>query len=769
MADDQRERALAYHRLPKPGKLGIHPTKPMANQRDLSLAYSPGVAAACEEIAQNPDDVYLYTAKANLVAVISNGTAVLGLGAIGALAAKPVMEGKAVLFKKFANIDVFDIEINETDTDKLVEIIAALEPTFGAINLEDIKAPECFEVERKLKARMKIPVFHDDQHGTAICVAAAVLNGLRVIGKDMNRVKVVSSGAGAAAMACLDLLVGLGIPASNVTVCDSKGVVHSGRKGLTEEKKRYAVDTNARTLADAIKDTDIFLGLSGPGTCTGDMVKTMAPDPLILALANPIPEIMPEIVKAVRPDAIIATGRSDYPNQVNNVLCFPFIFRGALDCGASEINMAMKLACVRAIADLARQEASDVVAAAYGDQSLKFGRDSIIPKPFDPRLITTVPVAVAKAAMESGVARRPIADLRAYSKELSQLVFRSGYMMTSVFDRAIEAPKRVVYAHGEEDRVLRAAQQVVDEGIAEPILIGRPEVIADKLEKMSLRLVVGKNVSVLNPADYQRYEAYWREYYRLMGRRGAAPASAQMTLRLQQTVIGAMMVRLGDADALLAGPVSLFRPELLHVLDVIGVKPGMISGAAMEILILSKGVYVITDTHVSEYPSAEQICQTAQMAAERMERFGLVPKVAFLSSSNFGSNEFESSRKMREATARFKEREPAIEAEGEMHADTALMENIRESLLPDSRLAGAANLLVMPDLTAANIAYNMAKVLANGISVGPVLLGLNSPAHVMTASATVRGVLNMTALAVVEAQAQGGLMARAGMARKRTS
>jgi malate dehydrogenase (oxaloacetate-decarboxylating)(NADP+) len=752
MADDLRERALAYHRLPKPGKLGIHPTKPMANQRDLSLAYTPGVAFACEEIASDPETAYSYTAKANLVAVISNGTAVLGLGSIGALAAKPVMEGKAVLFKKFANIDVFDIEIDETDIDKFVDIVARLEPTFGAVNLEDVKAPECFEIERRLKERLGIPVFHDDQHGTAITVAAAVLNGLRVVGKSLAAVKLVCSGAGAAAMACLDLLVELGITHGNITVCDREGVVHTGRRNLGPEKLRYAIDTNARTLADALKDADIFLGVSGPGAATGEMIRPMAPKPLILALANPIPEVMPEDALAARPDAIMATGRSDYPNQVNNVLCFPFIFRGALDCGATEINTPMKLACVRAIADLTMAEASDVVAAAYGDQSLKFGPDYIIPKPFDPRLITTVPVAVAKAAMESGVAKRPIKDFRAYAAELSQLVFRSGYMMRSVFDRSVEDPKRVVYAEGEEDRVLRAVQQVIDEGIAKPILIGRPGIIAEKIERLSLRLEVGRNVQVIEPASYDKYELYWREYYRLMGRHGASPATAQIRLRTLSTVIGAMMVKLGDADALIAGPVSLYRPELLHVIDVIGLKPGVTACAAMQVLILDKGVYFITDTHVTENPTEEELCETAILAAEQVERFGITPKIAFLSSSNFGSNDFQSSVKMRSATALFKKRAPQFEAEGEMHADTALSESVRLELLPDSKLSGQANLLILPDLTSANIAYNIAKVLANGISVGPLLLGLNLPAHVMTASATVRGILNNTAIAVVEAQ-----------------
>ncbi len=764
MAEDLRQAALEYHRSPKPGKLGIHATKRMATQRDLSLAYSPGVAAACEEIEKNAACAWDYTARANLVAVISNGSAVLGLGAIGALASKPVMEGKAVLFKKFANIDVFDLEIDEAGVDALVETIARLEPTFGAINLEDIKAPECFEVERRLRERLNIPVFHDDQHGTAICVAAAALNALRVVGKSMQDVRLVCSGAGAAAMACLDLLAALGIPQGSMAVCDRKGVLRTAREDLNEQKRRYALDTDASTLDEVIEGADIFLGLSGPGTMTPAMVSKMAPRPIILALANPTPEIMPEDALAVRPDAIIATGRSDYPNQVNNVLCFPFIFRGALDCGATEINTAMKLACVRAIADLAMAESSDVVAAAYGDQSLAFGPSYIIPKPFDPRLISTVPVAVAEAAMESGVASRPIADLEAYRHQLSGLVFRTGYLMKVVFDQAKREPKRVVYAAGENDGVLRAVQQAIDEDIARPILIGRPFRIEEKIERLSLRLKVGETVDVIDPASYEHYDAYARNYHELMGRRGASPNTARMILRTATTAIGAMMVRCGHADALIAGPATLFQPELRHILDVIGLREGVASAAALEVLILSKGIFFIADTDVAESPDAEQVCQTAVLAAEQVRRFGMTPKIALLSGSNFGSNDFASSLKMREALQLLHRRAPHLEAEGEMLADTALDESVRAEMFPDSRLTGQANTLVLPDVTSANIAYNMVKVLSDGISVGPILLGLAAPAYVLHGSATTRGVLNMTALATVEAQTRAVEGAGAGAA-----
>ena len=756
MAEDLRQAALDYHRKPKPGKLGIHATKRMSTQRDLALAYSPGVAAACEEIAKDPARAWDYTVRANLVAVISNGSAVLGLGSIGALASKPVMEGKAVLFKKFANIDVFDIEVDEGDVDALVETIARLEPTFGAINLEDIKAPECFEVERRLKERLNIPVFHDDQHGTAICVAAAALNALRIVGKTPDAVRLVCSGAGAAAIACLDLLRELGVAQHNISVCDRKGVVHSGRPDLNEQKKRYALDTDARTLDDAIAGADIFLGLSGPGTMTQAMVRSMGPKPIILALANPTPEIMPEDALAARPDAIIATGRSDYPNQVNNVLCFPFIFRGALDCGATEINTAMKLACVRAIADLATAESSDVVAAAYGDQSQKFGPDYIIPKPFDPRLIETVPIAVIEAAMASGVAGRPIADLAAYRAELAGLVFRTGYLMKVVFDQAKQDPQRVVYAAGENERVLRAAQQAIDEGIARPILIGRPSRIEERIERLSLRLQPGTDVEVVDPEHYEKYDAYCRLYHELMGRRGAAPAAARRALRTQPTVIASMMVRCSDADAMLAGPATPFRAELLHVLDVIGLRAGVATAAALRVLILTKGIFFIADTDITEDPTPSQLCQSTMLVAEQVRRFGMTPKIALLSASNFGSNDLAASVKMREAMHLLHQRAPELEAEGEMNADAALDEAIRAEMFPNSRLTGQANTLILPDLTSANIAYGMLKVLADGISVGPILLGLAAPAYVLHGSATTRGVLNMTAVAAVEAQSRAG-------------
>jgi len=659
MSQDLQEAALAYHRSPKPGKLAIQATKPLANQRDLALAYSPGVAYACEEIAEDPAAAYEYTARGNLVAVISNGTAVLGLGSIGALASKPVMEGKAVLFKKFANIDVFDIEVDETDIDNFVDTVVRLEPTFGAINLEDVKAPECFEIERKLKERLNIPVFHDDQHGTAICVAAATLNGLRIVEKNPADIHLVCSGGGASAIACLDLLIGLGVSQENIRVCDSKGVIHAGRNDLNPEKSRFAVDTPARELAEVMKGADLFLGLSGPGTLDAGMVKLMARDPIILALANPTPEIMPEDAQAVRPDAIIATGRSDYPNQVNNVLCFPFIFRGALDCGATEINLDMKLACVRAIADITKAESSDIVATAYGDHSLKFGRDYIIPKPFDPRLISIVPVAVAEAAMKSGVATRPIESLSAYADKLSGLVYRTGYFMKSVFEQAKRDPKRIVYANGEDDRILCAAQQVVDEGIGKPILIGRPFRIQEKIDDLSLRLKIDTDVTIVDPANYDRYDHYAHSYHDLMGRAGASPKTARITLRSQNTVIAAVMVRLGNADAMISGPVSLYRPELLHVLDVIPLQPGVIAAAAMQVLILDKGVFFITDTHVTEDPTPEEIYQSSVLAAEQVKRFGLEPKMALLSSSNFGSNDFAQSVKMRSALQILHERAPA--------------------------------------------------------------------------------------------------------------
>ena len=753
MSDDLREAALNYHRFPKPGKLGIHPTKPLANQHDLALAYSPGVAIPCEEIAQNPDDSYIYTSRANLVAVITNGTAVLGLGAIGALASKPVMEGKACLFKSFAGIDVFDIEIDELDVDKFVDTVARLEPTIGAINLEDIKAPECFEIESRLKERMGIPVFHDDQHGTAICVNAAVFNGLRVVGKDPKDATVVCSGAGAAALACCNLLVDLGIPRENVTICDRSGVIHSDREDdMDEHKARFAKKTDLRTIDDALDGADIFLGLSGPGVLNGDMVKTMAKDPLILALANPTPEILPEEARAARPDAIIATGRSDYPNQVNNVLCFPFIFRGALDVGARQINTEMKLACVRAIADMAMAETSDVVARAYAGQDLTFGPEYILPKPFDPRLIVEVSSAVAKAAMDSGVATRPLEDMEAYREQLASYVYRTGYVMKSVFEQAKSDPKRLVYAEGEEWRVLQAVQMVCDEGFARPILVGRASVIDSRVETLGLRVKRGEDFEVCDPESDPRYRDYWELYHRIMERDGVTRVKARTVVRTSNSAIAALMLRRGEADTMLAGPVGTFRDNLRHVVDIVGLRHGVHSAAALQMLVLAKGTYFMTDTNVTYDPNAREVAEMTLLAADEARRFGIEPKVALLSHSDFGSTHEPSALKMREALAIINELAPDLEVEGEMHGDTALSEVLREATFPNSRLKGQANLLVMPNLDAANIAFNLVKQLANGLSVGPMLLGMAQPAHVLNATVTVRGTVNMSALAVVDAQ-----------------
>lgn len=753
MSDDIRESALDYHRRPKPGKLTIQPTKPLDNQRDLALAYTPGVAVACEEIVKDAAAAYSYTTRGNLVAVVTNGTAVLGLGAIGPLASKPVMEGKAVLFKKFAGIDVFDIEVDETDPEKFVDIVASLEPTFGAINLEDIKSPECFVIEAKLKERLNIPVFHDDQHGTAICVSAAILNGLLLLGKDLGKVKLVTSGAGASAIACLKLLIDLGVAPENILMCDSRGVIYKGREaGMNEQKAWFARETKARTLADALEGADIFLGLSVPGTVSREMVKKMADRPLVLALANPTPEILPEEVQAVRSDAIIATGRSDYPNQVNNVLCFPFIFRGALDVGAREINTEMKLACVRAIADLARAEASDVVTAAYGDHPFKFGPDYILPKPFDPRLISVVPLAVAEAAMKSGAAARPVEDLNAYRQELSRHAFRTGYLMRTVFERAKADPRRVVYAEGEEERVLHAVQIVVDEGLAKPILIGRRSVVEEKIESLGLRLKLGQNLELLDPQENPHLDEYRDAYHRLLARSGVSPALAQGMMRMRPTAVGAMMVRRGEADALLAGPVGKYQSHLRHVNEVIGVKKGLRGTAAMLVLILEKGVFFLADTHVNDNPDAEQVAQIALLAAEEMGNFGIEPKIALLSSSNFGSNNFENPVKMRRALGIIQRLAPQLEVDGEMHASSALDERLRQLVFPNSRLRGQANLLIMPNLDSANIAFNMLRVLAKGLTVGPILLGLQWPAHILVDSASVRAIVNMSAFAVVENQ-----------------
>jgi malate dehydrogenase (oxaloacetate-decarboxylating)(NADP+) len=764
MGDEElRDSALEYHRLPVPGKIGILATKPLATQRDLALAYSPGVAAACMAIAGDPGEASALTARSNLVAVITNGTAVLGLGAIGPLAAKPVMEGKAVLFKKFAGIDVFDIEINERNPDRLIEVIAALEPTFGGINLEDIKAPECFEIEAKLRKRLKIPVFHDDQHGTAIIVGAAIRNGLRIIGKALKEVKLVASGAGAAALACLDLLVDMGLPVANITVTDKYGVVWRGRKEeMDPRKERYVKDTNARSLGEVIDGADIFLGLSAPNVLKPEMVARMGPRPLIFALANPDPEITPEAARAVRPDAVIATGRTDYPNQVNNVLCFPFIFRGALDVGATAINEAMKLACVEALADLALAEPSDVVAAAYGDTPLTFGPDYLIPKPFDPRLILELAPAVAKAAMESGVATRPIADFAAYRQRLSQFVFRSGLVMKPVFDRARTDPRRVVFADGEDERVLRAVQQVLHDGLARPIIIGRREVVARRLQRLNLRLKLDEEVDLVDPQDDPRYHDYWTLYHSIMERKGVSPDFARGLVRTRTTVIAALMVRRGEADALLCGAIGQYHRHLKHLVDILGLAPGVSAPAALSALILPRGTYFLCDTYVVDDPSAEQVVAATLRASETLRQFGIEPKVALLSHSDFGSADAPSARKMRQAFALLRERAPNLVVEGEMRADAALSEDVRQRIFPNSLLKGTANLLIMPNLDAANIAFNALTVLAEGQPVGPILLGLNAAAHIVTPSVTVRGLVNMAAVAVCHAQATMPVGAVAG-------
>nr|WP_217344014.1 NADP-dependent malic enzyme [Noviherbaspirillum sp. L7-7A]MBV0878115.1 NADP-dependent malic enzyme [Noviherbaspirillum sp. L7-7A] len=751
-----RQAALEYHEFPTPGKISVTPTKQLTNQRDLSLAYSPGVAAACEEIVVDPANAFRYTARGNLVAVISNGTAVLGLGNIGALASKPVMEGKGVLFKKFAGIDVFDIEVNETDPDKLCDIIAALEPTFGGVNLEDIKAPECFYIERKLREKMKIPVFHDDQHGTAIIVGAAILNGLKVVGKDMKECKLVVSGAGAAALACLDLLVDLGFPIENIWVTDLAGVVYSGRVELMDpDKARFAQPTEARSLNDVIADADIFLGLSAGGVLKQDMVMKMAPRPLILALANPNPEITPEDVKAVRSDAVIATGRSDYPNQVNNVLCFPYIFRGALDCGATTITRDMEIASVHAIAGLAQEEQSDIVATTYGITNLSFGPEYIIPKPFDPRLMERIALAVAKAAEAGGVAARPIQDVQAYTERLQQFVYRSGTFMKPIFAVAKKAPaelKRIVYAEGEEEKVLRAVQVVVDETLAKPILVGRPAVLAQRIEKFGLRLRPGVDFEVINPEYDERFRSYWETYLQMTIRKGISQQYAKLEMRRRHTLIGAMMVHKGDADGMICGTYGTTDVHLRYIDHVLGKREGVNVYAAMNALLLQDRQIMIVDTHVNENPSAEQIAEITLLAAEEMRRFGLMPRVALLSHSNFGTSNSESARKMRTALGLLRELDPQLEVDGEMHGDTALNPALLKRTMPESSLSGEANLLVMPNIDAANIAYNLLKTTAgNGIAIGPVLLGCAKPVHILTPSATVRRIVNMTALCVVDA------------------
>jgi malate dehydrogenase (oxaloacetate-decarboxylating)(NADP+) len=752
-----RKAALEYHEFPTPGKISVTPTKPLSNQRDLALAYSPGVAAACEEIVADVSNSFRYTARGNLVAVVTNGTAVLGLGDIGPEASKPVMEGKAGLFKKFAGIDVFDIEINEKDPQKLVDIIASLEPTFGGINLEDIKAPVCFFVERELRKRMKIPVFHDDQHGTAIVVGAGITNALKVVGKDIKKVKLVASGAGAAALACLDLLVDLGLPRENIWVTDLAGVVYEGRTELMDpDKAVFAQKTDKRTLAEVIEGADIFLGLSAAGVLKQEMVKRMADKPIIFALANPNPEILPELAKEVRPDVIMGTGRTDYPNQVNNVLCFPFIFRGALDVGATTITREMEIAAVHAVAELARQEQSDIVATAYGIQDLSFGPEYLIPKPFDPRLIVQIAPAVAQAAMLSGVAQRPIEDMDAYRQHLQQFVYHSGTLMKPIFSAARKVPmehKRIVFAEGEEERVLRAVQIVVDEKLASPILVGRPSVIAHRIERFGLRLREGVDFTVVNPEHDERFREYWETYYKLMARKGVTPQYAKLELRRRSTLIGAVMIHKGDADGMICGTVSNTAAHLRYIDQVIGGTNCVY--AAMNGLVLPGRQIFLADTHVNTDPTAEQLAEITIMAAEELCRFGIKPKVALVSHSNFGSSEAPSAVKMRETLAILRQRAPQLEVDGEMHGDAALDAKLRDSLVPDSTLEGEANLLVMPNIDAANIAYNLLKTAAgNNIAIGPILLGAKKPVHILTPSATVRRILNMTALTVVDAAAQ---------------
>jgi malate dehydrogenase (oxaloacetate-decarboxylating)(NADP+) len=748
---DLKQAALEYHRLSPPGKIKIAPTKPMVTQRDLALAYSPGVAYACEAIVEDPNMASELTARGNLVAVVSNGTAVLGLGNIGPLAGKPVMEGKGVLFQKFAGIDVFDIEIDENDPDKLVDIIASLEPTFGGINLEDIKAPECFIVERKLRERMKIPVFHDDQHGTAIIVGAAIVNALEVVGKKIENVKLATSGAGAAGIACLDMLVALGLKPDNILAVDRDGVLYSGRAHLDPDKARYARDTDKRTLADIVDGADIFLGLSAAGVLKPEMVATMAAKPIILALANPNPEILPEDAKRVRPDCIIATGRSDYPNQVNNALCFPYIFRGALDVGATVINEAMKTACVKAIAALARREASDL-GAAYGDEIPCFGPEYLIPRPFDPRLLVDLAAAVAQAAMDSGVALRPIADLNAYREKLGQFVYRTSLMMKPVYDRARADKQRVVYAEGEEEVVLRAVQTVIDDGLAFPILIGRPDVIQTRIERLGLRMRAGVDFELTNQDDDPRFNEYWQYYHALTERRGVTPAAAKNLMRSRPTLIAAVMVARGEADALVSGIVGRFHKKLGYVRSVIPLDPGVQSTSAMTGVINNQGAYFFLDTHVQDDPTAEQIAEATLQATYRLKLFGIEPKVALLSHSNFGSHDTPGAHKMRKVRALLRERMPKLEVDGEMQGDTAWDEALRRRMMPNTTLSGRANLFVLPNIDAANISYNLVRVMTDGVAIGPILMGISKPVHILTSSATPRRVVNMTAIAAVDAQ-----------------
>jgi malate dehydrogenase (oxaloacetate-decarboxylating)(NADP+) len=755
--DDLKQAALDYHRMCPPGKIKISATKPMVTQRDLALAYSPGVAYACEAIVADPNEVSTLTARGNLVAVITNGTAVLGLGDIGPLASKPVMEGKGVLFKKFADVDVFDIEINERDPDRLVDIIASLEPTFGGINLEDIKAPECFIVERKLRERMNIPVFHDDQHGTAIIVGAAILNALEVAGKKIEDVKLATTGAGAAGIACLDMLVALGMKPDNILALDRDGVLYIGRDQLDPDKQRYARATDKRTLAEIVDGTDVFLGLSAGGILKPEMVATMAQRPIILALANPNPEILPEDAKSVRPDCIIATGRSDYPNQVNNALCFPYIFRGALDVGATGIDESMKLACVRAIAQLARMEAGDL-GGAYAGDAPTFGPEYLIPRPFDPRLLTMLAPAVAEAAMASSIALRPLADVEAYREKLSQFIHRSSLMMKPVYERARGDRKRVVYAEGEEYKVLRAVQTVIDERLAFPILIGRPDVIQARIDKLGLRMRAGVDFELTNINDDPRFDDYWRQYHALTERRGVTPDAAKNLLRSRPTLIAALMVERGEADAMICGLVGRFHKKLGYLRSIFDFQPGIVGTAAMTGVINDQGVMFFVDTHVQQDPSAEQIAEATMQAAYRLKLFGIEPKVALLSHSNYGSHQDASASKMRRAYEIVRQRVPRLEIDGEMMADTAWDEALRQRIFPNTKLKGRANLLVMPNLDAANIAYNLVRVMTGGVAIGPILMGLDKPAHILTSASTSRRVVNMTAIAAVEAQIRADMV-----------
>lgn len=765
MSEDLKAGALVYHRLPQPGKLEIQATKPLGNQRDLALAYSPGVAAACMAIHDDPQEAATLTIRQNLVAVLSNGTAVLGLGDIGPLASKPVMEGKAVLFKKFAGIDVFDIEVNQKDVSKLVDVVCALEPTFGGINLEDIKAPECFEVEEQCRARMNIPVFHDDQHGTAIIVAAAVMNGLELAGKKLEDVRIVTSGAGAAALACLNLLVSLGARVENITVTDIKGVVYQGRPELMDRwKEIYAKETDKRTLAEVIPGADVFIGLSAGGVLKPEYLREMAEKPLIMALANPYPEIMPDLAEKERPDAMICTGRSDFPNQVNNVLCFPYIFRGALDVGAHKINEEMKKAAVMAIAGLAHETTSDVVARAYGGEVRPFGPKSLIPSPFDPRLILRIAPAVAKAAMESGVAGRPLEDIEAYTESLDRFVHRSGLIMKPLFTKAKENPKRVIYAEGEDERVLRAVQAIVEDRVALPILVGRPRVVETRLKRFGLSIKLGRDFELIDPEDDPRYRSFVQTYLDVAGRRGITPDAARTLVRTNSTIIGAIAVRRGEADALICGLEGRFETRLRIIRDVIGLQAGIKQLAAMSLIITNEGPYFLADTHVRADPTAEEIAEIAQACANHVARFGITPKIALLSHSDFGQSDSASAMKMRQALALIGERDPGLQVDGEMQADSALSETVRDRVLPGSRLKGAANVLIFPNLDAANIAFQFAKVLADALPIGPLLIGPARPAHILTPSVTARGIVNVTAAAVVEAQTVGDLPQEGGEA-----